>query len=52
MQALDYVPLGGQHLTEDLACGLKISLKEAEQLKVTHGSCLRNVFIMPFIKNL
>ena len=31
------LPLGGNHLTSDIAVGLKTSLKQAEEIKVQHG---------------
>jgi cell division protein FtsA len=37
------VPLGGEHLTADLAHGLRISTEEAEQVKVTRGVVLRSL---------
>jgi cell division protein FtsA len=32
--------VGGDHVTNDLACGLKVSLGRAEQLKLEHGHAL------------
>lgn len=32
--------VGGDHVTNDLACGLKLPMGRAEQLKVEHGSAL------------
>ena len=37
------VPLGGEHMTADLAHGLRISGEEAEQVKVTRGVVLRSL---------
>lgn len=37
------IPIGGDHLTNDLAAGLKISTKEAERLKVQYGCCLTSM---------
>lgn len=37
------VPLGGDHLTADLAHGLRVSSEEAEQVKVTRGVVLRSL---------
>jgi cell division protein FtsA len=37
------VPLGGEHLTADLAHGLRISSEEAERVKVTRGVVLRSL---------
>lgn len=34
------VAVGGDHVTNDLAIGLKVALGRAEQLKVTHGAAL------------
>ncbi len=36
----DSIPLGGNHVTMDLARGLSTSLEDAERLKVMHGSAL------------
>ena len=36
----DSVPLGGSHVTMDLARGLSTRLEDAERLKVMHGSAL------------
>ncbi|HXH31736.1 MAG TPA: cell division protein FtsA [Bacteriovoracaceae bacterium] len=35
------IPLGGNHFTNDLAVALKIPHNEAERIKVTHGTVLR-----------
>jgi len=35
------LPLGGNHLTSDIAVGLKTSLKQAEEIKIQHG-CTSN----------
>jgi cell division protein FtsA len=32
--------IGGDHISNDLACGLKVSLSRAEKLKLEHGSAL------------
>lgn len=40
LKALHSIPLGGMHLTNDLAVGLKTSLQEAEELKLEYG-CFR-----------
>jgi cell division protein FtsA len=32
--------VGGDHISNDLAYGLKVPLKRAEQLKVEHGGCM------------
>jgi cell division protein FtsA len=34
------LPLGGDHISNDLAYGLRIPLSRAEQLKIEHGSAL------------
>ena len=34
------VPIGGNHITNDLAMGLRINPVEAEELKIKHGCCL------------
>src|SRR5690606_20556901 len=36
----DTIPIGGQHVTLDLARGLSIRFDDAERLKVMHGSTL------------
>ena len=36
----DIVPLGGQHITNDVARGLSTPLAQAERLKTLHGSAL------------
>ncbi|MBL8582024.1 MAG: cell division protein FtsA [Rhizobiaceae bacterium] len=36
----DAIPVGGNHVTMDLARGLSAALDNAERLKVMHGSCL------------
>jgi cell division protein FtsA len=37
----DYVPIGGAHITKDVALGLAISPNFAERLKILHGSCIK-----------
>jgi len=37
------VPLGGDHLTADLAHGLRVSSEEAERVKITRGVVLRSL---------
>ena len=37
---VDSVPVGGHHVTMDIARGLSISLADAERLKTQHGACL------------
>ena len=34
------LPVGGDHITNDLAYGLKVPMGRAEQLKISHGSAL------------
>jgi cell division protein FtsA len=34
------IPLGGDHFTNDLAVGLRMSFQEAEALKVDYGNCV------------
>lgn len=34
------VPIGGDHLTNDLVVGLRTSAKEADQMKIKHGACM------------
>jgi len=34
------LPLGGNHITSDIAIGLRTPLKQAEELKIQHGSAL------------
>lgn len=36
----DIIPVGGQHVTRDIAQGLSIPLAKAERLKVLYGSCV------------
>ena len=33
------MPLGGMHVTRDVAAGLRSTLQEAERLKLEHGAC-------------
>lgn len=35
--------LGGNNLTNDIAVGLRTPIKEAEQIKICHGSCLNSL---------
>lgn len=37
------IQVGGEHLTNDLAVGLRTSRKEAERLKIEKGVCLREL---------
>lgn len=37
---VDTIPIGGQHVTHDLARGLSTRFEDAERLKVMHGSAL------------
>ena len=34
------IPIGGNHLTNDIAIGLRLSQREAERVKKAYGSCL------------
>ncbi len=36
----DVIPIGGQHVTSDIARGLSTSMAHAERLKVLHGSAI------------
>lgn len=36
----DCIPFGGHHITRDVSYGLCVSLKDAESIKVTHGSTM------------
>ncbi len=36
------VPLGGENITRDIACGFHTSLGEAEEIKRSHGACSLN----------
>ncbi len=36
----DAIPIGGWHVTSDIARGLSTSLSHAERLKTLHGSCM------------
>jgi len=37
------IPIGGDHLTNDLVVGLRTSAREADQLKKKYGSCMVSV---------
>ncbi len=37
---IDCVPVGGQHVTMDVARGLSVSLADAERLKTLYGACV------------
>ncbi len=37
------IPVGGEHLTQDLAVGLRTSKKVADRLKIEKGVCLRDL---------
>jgi len=39
----DCIPVGGQHVTNDIAAGLATPLSDAERLKTLHGSALQTV---------
>ncbi|MBI4823630.1 MAG: cell division protein FtsA [Nitrospirae bacterium] len=38
------IPIGGNHITNDIAIGLRVSQKEAERLKKTYGTALVELF--------
>ena len=40
MQQLTTIPIGGEHITNDLALGLRTSILAAENLKLEHGRAL------------
>lgn len=37
LQSTSVIPIGGDHITNDIAIGLRISTEEAERIKVKHG---------------
>ena len=37
---VDSLPIGGNHITSDIARGLSTSMQHAERLKTLHGTCL------------
>ncbi|MCM3759357.1 cell division protein FtsA [Alkalihalobacillus oceani] len=37
LQATSVIPVGGDHITNDIAIGLRVSTDEAERIKVKHG---------------
>lgn len=37
LQATSVLPVGGEHITNDIAIGLRISSEEAERIKLKHG---------------
>ncbi|MDQ7003373.1 MAG: cell division protein FtsA [Ghiorsea sp.] len=37
------IPIGGDHMTNDLAMGLRISTKEATHLKIKYGNCMMSL---------
>ncbi len=39
---VDAIPIGGQHVTSDIARGLSTPMDEAERIKTLHGSVLAN----------
>ena len=39
----DAIPIGGHHVTNDIAKGLTTSLKDAERLKILYGSAIASV---------
>ncbi|MDQ6961448.1 MAG: cell division protein FtsA [Mariprofundaceae bacterium] len=40
IQYTSVIPIGGDHLTNDLVVGLRTSAREADELKRKHGSCM------------
>lgn len=40
---VDVIPVGGAHFTRDLAIGLKITLDQAEALKIKYGRAISNI---------
>ena len=42
LEAVEHLPLGGMHMTHDIAYGLDIPRPEAERLKILQGSCMRS----------
>ncbi|NLC11742.1 MAG: cell division protein FtsA, partial [Firmicutes bacterium] len=40
LQDLAVLPVGGDHITNDLAVGLKVTFQTAEDIKLSHGSAL------------
>lgn len=51
LQAIGAIPLGGDHITSDIAYGLRTSLGVAEKAKIEHGTLLRvpeeKIFAIP-----
>ena len=43
LQACGHLPLGGHHLSTDLAHGLRVELQEAERIKCERGVALRSL---------
>jgi len=43
LQDISVIPVGGGHITSDLAVGLKTTLEQAERLKVHHGVASLNL---------
>lgn len=43
VQHIGVIPIGGQHITNDLAIGLKTDLDVAEQVKIQHANLRENV---------
>ena len=39
---LDAIPIGGQHITNDIARGLSTTIESSERLKTLHGSVISN----------
>ena len=47
---LAVIPIGGQHITHDLAIGLKTDLDVAEKVKIAYGSLLESAAVSRKIK--
>ncbi len=43
IQHTSVIPIGGDHLTNDLVVGLRTSPREADQLKRKHGACMASM---------
>jgi len=42
LQNVDVIPIGGDHITNDIAVVFRTTLEEAEKIKLAHGSALRS----------
>ena len=43
IKGLDTLPVGGKHITNDLAIGLRVPIAESERLKKEYGWCLESL---------